>query len=226
MAEEPSCSAGAARLRGSRAEVVMTRRQAAKGFLGIAVTAIVAATATAQSLEPKARPLLVGVVDLGIVFTRYQRTMDLTREIDRERQSMAEKAREQRSALDALRKDLDATPEGTVAYQDKAAALKLAQKGLEAMDQEAVKIAEQRVETLTLQIFDEIEESVRDFAKKNKYDLIVKTTTKGWGKGSLPERTYRAQVSTVVAYDPKLDVTDPILAQLNDAESLKKKSFH
>jgi Skp family chaperone for outer membrane proteins len=204
----------------------MTRQQAGIGFLGIAVTAIAVATATAQSLEPKARPLLVGVVDLGVVFTRYQRTVDLAREIDREKLAMVEKAQEQRRVLDTLRKDLDATPEGTVAYQDKAAAYKLALKGVEAMDQEAVKIAEQRAETLTLQIFDEIEESVRDFAKNNKYDMIVKTTTKGWGKSSLPERIYRAQISTVVAYDPKLDVTEPILSQLNDAENLKKKSFH
>jgi hypothetical protein len=96
------------------------------------------------------------------------------------------------------------------------------QKALATMEAEVAKLAEKRIETLTLEIIDDIEDAVRDFARANRYDMIVKTTTKGWGESGLPERIYRAQISTVVAYDPSLDVTEPILAKLNEPERVKK----
>jgi len=204
----------------------MTRGQAGRYLLVAAVAGTLAASATAQTSEPKARPLLVGVVDLGVVFLRYQRTADVAREVERDKEALAAKTSEQQRAIDALAKDLDAAPAGTEVYREKAAELKLAHKALDAMNLEADAIAQQRFETLTLQEIDEIDESVREFAKANHYDLIVKTTTKGWGEKKLPERLYRAQISTVVAYDPKLDVTEQILARLNDVENLKKHGAH
>jgi Skp family chaperone for outer membrane proteins len=202
----------------------MTRRQAGRCFAGLAVASVLAASATAQTSEPKARPLLVGVVDLGVIFFRYQRTAEIGREVDRDRDRMEARNREQRRAIEGIRKELDAIPEGTRAYREKAAELQVAQKALEAMRAESEVVVKQRFETLTLQVFDEIDAAVHEFAKANDYDLIVKTTTKGWGEKGLPERIYRAQVSTVVAYDPKLDVTEAILGQLNDADNMKKKS--
>jgi Skp family chaperone for outer membrane proteins len=194
--------------------------------MGIAVAGILATSAVGQTSEPKARPLLVGVVDLGVIFTRYARTAEVAREITAERERMESKAVERQRQIDALRKEVDAAPEGTVAWRDKTAELKLAQKALDAMRAEADAIAKQRFEALTLQVIDEIDAGVQEFAKANGYDLILKTTTKGWGETRLPERIYRAQVSTLVAYDPKLDVTAPLLEKLNDAESLKKRVFH
>jgi Skp family chaperone for outer membrane proteins len=204
----------------------MTRQRSGECILGIALTGILAASATGQTAAPKARPLLVGVVDLGLILTNYERSAEVTREIEREKEMIESKGKEQQRSIEGLVKELDATPEGTTAWRVKAAELKLARKALEAMRVEADAIVNQRFEALTLQVIDEIDEAVHGYAKANGFDLILKTTTKGWGESRLPERIYRAQVSTLVAYDPKLDVTAAILSQLNDAESLKKKSFH
>ena len=55
----------------------MTRQRAMKGVLGVALAGVVVASAAAQSAEHKPRPLLVGVVDLGIVFMRYERSAEI-----------------------------------------------------------------------------------------------------------------------------------------------------
>jgi Skp family chaperone for outer membrane proteins len=202
----------------------MTRYRAATYFVGLAATGILGATAVAQSIDKRPQPLLVGIVDLGVVLARYHRTADIGREVEREKGVMESRARQQKRNIDALSKEIEGMPEGTELYREKVAELKLEQKALEAMNAEVGAIAKQRFDVLTLTVIDEIEEGVREFARRNRYDMILKTTTKGWGESGLPERIYRAQVSTVVAYDTKLDVTEAIVEQLNDPESLKKRT--
>jgi len=204
----------------------MTRRQAGRTLLGLAVTGILAASATAQTAEPKARPLLVGVVDLGVVFARSERTAGIARQVAREREPIDARTREQRGAIDSLRRDLEATPDDNPTKRLKVAELMLLEKGLEAIEHETTRLTQQRFETLTLAVIDEIDAAVREFAKTHGYDLILKTTTKGWGETRLPERLYRAQISTVVAYDPALDVTDAIVEQLNANPEGERRTFH
>ena len=204
----------------------MTLRQATRYLAAVAGAAVIAASAAAQTSEPKPRPLLVGVVDLGVVLIRYERTAEISREVERDKDRFEARAKEQQRTIDAIAREVDAQPEGTAARRDKLSELRLAQKTLESMRAEGDAILRDRFEQLTLQVIDEIDAGVRAFAKERHYDMILKTTTKGWGETKLPERIYRAQVSTLVAYDKALDVTDEIVKHLNDAESLKKHAFH
>lgn len=200
----------------------MTLRATAGSFLALAATALLVATATGQTDAPEPRPLLVGVVDLGVVFTRYSRSAEIGRQVESEKAKLDERSRAQEHAIQKLREDVDAAPEGTAAWREKVAALKVAEKEHEAMKAEAERIVVQRFEALTLRAIDEIDECVHAYAKTHHFDLILKTTTKGWGEKTLPERIYRAQVSTVVAYDPKLDVTEAIIGALNRGHGEKK----
>ncbi len=204
----------------------MTRQRAMKGVFGVALAGVIVASAAAQSGEHKPRPLLVGVVDLGTVFMRYERSAEIAHEIARERTTLDARANDQKVRIEELRKEADGAPKGTAAWREKTGELKLAQKALEAMQAESEAIVNQRFEALTLQVIDEIDASVHAYAKANNFDLLLKTTTKGWGETRLPERVYRAQVSTLVAYDPSLDVTEAVIRSLNDPENVKGKGFH
>ena len=51
--------------------------------------------------------------------------------------------------------------------------------------------------------------------------MIIKVDSKGWGDERFQERIFRAQVSSVLWYDPRLDVTNTILAALNDPTWIK-----
>jgi hypothetical protein len=141
----------------------------------LAVPALVIAMALPASSE-KPRALLVGVVDLGVVFAIYEKSEDVLKSIERDHELI-----------------------------------------------ESEPAMKQQYEALMLECMNEIDETIHVFCKGHKYDLILKTTTKGWGESSLLGRIYRAQVSTVVAYDEKLDVTEAIIEHLNSSESPKKK---
>src|SRR5438309_6752309 len=71
-------------------------------------------------------------------------------------------------------------------------------------------------------ILNEIEDRVKKFGIDNKYDLVIKIDSQGWGDERFQERIFRAQVSSVLYFDPKLDVTTHVLTLLNDPEWLKK----
>jgi Skp family chaperone for outer membrane proteins len=200
----------------------MIRRTAGAGILGVTLVSMIVANVAAQSSEPKARPLLVGVIDLGVVLARYEKSAEVSRELEREKAKLDARLREYERSIENMRQEIEATREGTAAWREKSAELALAEKAFEAMKAESGRVIGERFEMLTLQVIEEIDLAVHEFARANHFDLVLKTTTKGWGETRLPERIYRAQISTVVAYSPALDVTEAVLRQLNGPESPNK----
>ncbi|HZV00413.1 MAG TPA: OmpH family outer membrane protein [Planctomycetota bacterium] len=200
----------------------MIRRIVGVGILGVTLLSMIVANVAAQSSEPKARPLLVGVVDLGVVLARYERSAEVSRQLEREKSKLDARLRDQERAIEKMRQEVAGTSESTAEGREKSADLALTEKAFEAMKAESDRVIGERFEVLTLQVIEEIDAAVHEYARANHFDLILKTTTKGWGEKRLPERIYRAQISTVVAYSPALDVTEAVLRQLNAPESPKK----
>jgi hypothetical protein len=128
----------------------------------------------------------------------------------------------QSQIIESLRKQLDLLKEGSETWRAKRKELKLEAKKFEVMRDGMEEELKLEVENLTLQILDEIEEKVREFGKAGGYDMIVKIDTKGWGDERFQERIFRAQVSSVLYHDARLDVTNSILAALNDKDWVEK----
>jgi Skp family chaperone for outer membrane proteins len=184
-----------------------------------------AATTRAQSkVEP--RPLLVGVLDLGEAFKNYKRKADLEAEINADKDRLEQRAKESTAAIERLRKDLDLLKEGSELWTVKRGELSIAVKAAESLREELNNQLATRATALTVQLLDEVNEAVRDFAKANGYDVIIKKDAKGWGDERFQERVFRAQVETVLYADARMDVTQGVLELLNSPENLKRRRFH
>jgi Skp family chaperone for outer membrane proteins len=201
----------------------MFRRALGPGLLlTLGVGAIMAATALAQSTGPQARPLVVGVIDIGVVFKNYKRKDDLEKQINAHKERLEKQAQSQREEIQKLRKNLDLVNPGSPTYRIEKYKLLTAMKTAEVNAQAAEEELKSQVEALTLQLLDEIEETVRDYGQKSGYDLILKIDTKGWGDEKFQERIFRAQVSAVLYHDTRVDVTQSVLAVLNDPKNIQK----
>ena len=191
-------------------------------ILAVAVVASLAATAIAQNPGPQGRALVVGVVDLGVVFKGYKRKDELEKQVNAQKERLEKLAQSQRDALQKMRKDLDLLQTNSPTYRMKKYEILTAMKTAEVSAQQAEEELKAQVEGLTLQLLDEIEECVREYGKQNGYDLVLKIDTKGWGDERFQERIMRAQVSSVLYHDPKVDITNSIVAVLNSEAHLQK----
>jgi Skp family chaperone for outer membrane proteins len=165
--------------------------------------------------------LRVGLVDIGVVFKAYKRKDDLEKEINSKKEGYENQAKAQEGILDGIRQSMRLMDPKSDLFRQKAKELKLAgtqDKVIRDGWEEELKI---QVENLTLMILNEIEDRVRKFGTDNKYDLIIKIDSQGWGDERFQERIFRAQVSSVLFFTPSLDVTQDVLKLLNDPDWIK-----
>jgi Skp family chaperone for outer membrane proteins len=167
--------------------------------------------------------LKVGLVDIGVVFKQYVRKDDLEKEINARKQDYEKQAAEQQKTLEGLRMSLQNYKEGSDMWRQKRKDMNLQVSQMKVIRdgwEEDLKI---QIENLTLMILNEIEDRVRKFGTDNKFDLIVKIDTQGWGDERFQERIFRAQVSSVLYHRKELDVTPDVLRLLNDKTWLEEK---
>lgn len=173
------------------------------------------------SAQGAASTLKIGLVDIGVVFKNYKRKEDLEKEINAKKNSYEDQAKAQETTLEGMRKALTLTQVGSDLYRQKSKEIKLQMSQMKVIRdgwEEELKI---QVENLTLMILNEIEDRVKKFGTDNKFDLIVKIDSQGWGDERFQERIFRAQVSSVLFFSPSLDVTNQVLALLNDPAWIK-----
>lgn len=193
---------------------------------GAALGSALLAPATARAADNAG--LKVGLVDIGVVFKKYVRKDDLEKEINNQKTNYEKQAQQQAQVLDGLRQGLSLLKEGSDLWRQKKKELNLQVSQMKVIRdgwEEELKI---QIENLTLMILNEIEDRVKKFGGDNKFDLIVKIDSQGWGDERFQERIFRAQVSSVLYFDQKLDVTDSVLKLLNDKawiDEQQKKAF-
>lgn len=159
----------------------------------------------------------VGLVDIGVVFKRYKRKEDLEKEINARKEGYEKQGQEQRKVLEGLQNSLNLIKEGTDLYRQKRKELNLQMSQMKVIRDGWEEDLKFQIENLTLMILNEIENRVTKFGTDNKFDLIIKIDSQGWGDERFQERIFRAQVSSVLYFDKKLDVTDQVVALLNDS---------
>jgi Skp family chaperone for outer membrane proteins len=166
--------------------------------------------------------LKIGLVDIGVVFKKYKRKDDLEKEINARKDNYEKQGAEQQKILEGLRNSLNLIKEGTDLWRQKKKELNLQVSQMKVIRdgwEEELKI---QIENLTLSILNEIENRVSKFGVDNKYDLIIKIDSQGWGDERFQERIFRAQVSSVLFYKKDLDVTEQVLVLLNDPAWVKQ----
>jgi Skp family chaperone for outer membrane proteins len=175
---------------------------------------LVAARALGEGEERKARPLLVGTVDIGVVFQKYKRKDDLEKEINTLREGFEKEAAKQNADLEAMQKKL---PQDRKSPEFRQQSLEIQQAMAKIRferDQWDSKLKAE-IERITGLVLDEIENEIKEFGKKNGFDLIFKTDNVGWGDERFQERVFRSQVESLVYHKDSLDVTTAIVDELN-----------
>src|SRR5277367_4625741 len=109
-------------------EDAMLRRLFPLFALALAGLLLASASFAQQAPKPEARPLLVGVMDIGIVFKGYKRKDDLEKMINAKKNGLEAQWQAEGAVLQTLRRELDLLKEGSEAWREKRYQLQLETK--------------------------------------------------------------------------------------------------
>lgn len=157
--------------------------------------------------------LKVGVVDIGRVFKSYRRKEILEEEINQVRKEMkARLALSQKKLRDMGEgPDIDWTKEGT----DKARRREALQRDIATITREMKAVLEARVEGMTREILEDIEQAVATLGAARGFDLILKSDPGRSSTAGAADAIFRSQVNAVLFRRDALDLTSEVLAVLN-----------
>jgi Skp family chaperone for outer membrane proteins len=181
------------------------------------------ATLLAPAVARADAGLRIGLVDIGLIFKSYKRKDDLEKEINALRESYEKQAQKQQDELESLRRAMGTIKEGSDLWRQKKKEINLQMSQMKVIRDGWDEELKFKVENLTLMILNEIEDRVKTYGEQNKYDLILKIDSQGWGDERFQERIFRAQVSSILYHKPDLDVTNQVLALLNDPNWIKQQ---
>jgi Skp family chaperone for outer membrane proteins len=204
----------------------------------VAFVAACAATVVAQNNPPgpqqppaaPARPIKVGVVDIGQLFRDYKRKDQLETQVNQNRERIkadldadAENIRRMRRALDT-----GSAPPGSPQWEELRDEIKQANFVWEMKTQRLQDQLKKQVEEMTLQILTELETTIAAYGRRHGYDLILKSDKDledtGGQQGELQqqfqERIFRAQISDVLYNAEGVDITPHVKQMLNAAENI------
>jgi Skp family chaperone for outer membrane proteins len=176
---------------------------------------LVVARAFAEGNEPKARPLLVGVIDIGLVFKNYSRKDEIEREINATKAGYERQAQQQEKEIDEKKRNAPSDP-NSQEYRDWIEDLKETGAVIKARRDRWEATLKAQVERVTVQMLEDIDAATNDYAKANGFDLLLRADSVGWGDERFQERIFREQVRSVVYRERSLDVTAAITKLLND----------
>ena len=174
---------------------------------------------------PSGRPLKVAVVDLARVWQGYQKKVYFDEEIDRLGKLKQAPLLEKKAEVDQLRQKIELLAAGSA--QRDAAESELAQKNieLEALDRASrQELGLKLLEYMDI-IYTDILSGVNQVGEREAFDLVLKTSETKRRAKSIREFQARLEGQVVLYSAPHLDLTDTVLATLNErfAESSQGK---
>ncbi len=200
-------------------------------FLGALALALAAGASAIAQQQPKQAPQLrMAVVDINLLFKNYKRKDEFEQSINERREKIKQELDADQKAQIALRKEWNQYRENSEPWLRAREKLKMAQFALELKGERLQTELKNKVEQRTLLILNEIERTVADFGKDYGFDLILKIDKAEHAKGGgelvehFQERIFRAQISDVLYFSGKLDITRNVLTVLNSKENLEKRA--
>ncbi len=180
------------------------------------------ATVADDSSAPAPQPATdtdrkIAVVDLEKIKDKYQKYIDSDRRISAREKELQDELEKFRAPLEGIKKQRDAQPRNTDAWfdfdkklKDKAAELETAAKKAQAeINRKDLELMEEVIGDITA--------AIGKYAKAEGIEIVLWKKQVLLNHPSLQQRTAYLELISVLYADPRLDITDDVIAKLNAA---------
>jgi Skp family chaperone for outer membrane proteins len=177
----------------------------------------------AEKKSAAAKAPRVAVVNFGVVFTRYDKAMDLKKGLEAELAPLKEQAEELKTKIEKAMKRAEAKTTTEAVKETLAEQIREHQNALQGLDKKARKEIGKKQEMQLVMLWREIKTAVADVAKSKDLDVVFGYGDPADGDPDSPQNVNRKMQgmdagSAVPIYTrPGVDITDEVLRRLNDA---------
>ena len=179
-------------------------RIAAMAMVGLSAT-------TSQAAEN------IGVINIADVFDGYQMTTDLERLFQLSEQKIKEQSPTRLTELDTLRKELEAFAPGTPDFKERDRTLvRLEMEYQVWLGFEQRMLRDEHMRRL-MQIYEDTQSAVRDVAESRGIDLVLTYDRLSADAPDSVSMRQQILLQKVIYANDKIDLTQPVLEQLNRA---------
>jgi Skp family chaperone for outer membrane proteins len=178
---------------------------------------------TGQAAEKSApAPSSAAVVDVVKVFNEYQRTKQINDQLTQQQQEMQDQRKQKLDRIEALKAELENFhPDSKDYYNRQKELLKLSIE-LDSFTRVSAEEIKREFRIQTEDIYKEIIGAVEAVAQNSGYDLVLFMDKVEIQGDSFPALLEKIRERKVLYHSPKLEITDSVLDQLNQAYKLKK----
>ncbi len=191
----------------------------AKYFLAFSIVFLLGALTPylAQTAEEKPRELpalKTAYLDMGRLFQECQSYKTTIEKMKAETQELETKFKSEYEDMKNLAEVLKGFPKDSADYRRTEAELSKKELDFKSARDNARKEFETRINAVQFKLYQDIEQVSRKLCAQHGIGILLRTNTTPVD-GKDPQQVLRAINNTIVVADPRLDLTDEVLAQLN-----------
>jgi len=193
----------------------MTRRKLHILVLaGLVTCAALLTAAVAQGPAAPANTRLA-VCDIVLVFNNYQKSKDLTAELNESRSKLQAEKKQREEAIERLRLQLEALTVGQPEYEKRLGEMQKMVLELKVWEQYEETLLMRRHHRLTEEMYEELLTALGEVAHEQGYSVVLYTNRNRIESQNSAELARAIESRKVLYNDPSLDITDAVLARLN-----------
>lgn len=191
--------------------MIVNIRSLSKCLLALALTVGMIAPAVAQ--QPGGHQ--IAIVDMGEIFQKCVRYKQAIDSMKAETTALENKFKVDYETMKKMAEELKALQPGSPDFRRRESELGKAELDFKFRQAQARKDFEERINSVQFGLYSEIDKVVKQIAVANNIALVMRHNTTPV-QGNDPQQVLRAINNTVVYYNPGLDITQIVLAKLNE----------
>ena len=158
----------------------------------------------------------VAVCDVVVVFNEYQRAKDLTVRLNDRRDALKAENDKRGKAIDVLRTELEGLLEGSKDYEQRLNEVQrlTIERAAWLQFQEALIMRDHQ--RLTREMYEQILRMIQDVARREGFTLVLQRDKESMKSQNTQELIQKIAARKVLYSDDSIDLTDSVLAALND----------
>lgn len=163
----------------------------------------------------ESKPLKIGVVNMVGVFNKFKKREEYTASLEKEKIEQHKDIRKIEDKIIRLRKEIEAFENvGSILRDKKELQMRIESLKMESLVKSWNIYINEKVNEQTAMLYNEIRETIDNYAQLNSFDLILKTDP-NMDEDSEENATLRINTRAILYYTKSMDITEEIVKILN-----------
>jgi Skp family chaperone for outer membrane proteins len=165
----------------------------------------------------------IGIVNVSEVLSKYSKRIDLEKGWKKDEEIFNGKVKEKSNEIEKLRQELSEATDD-LDYEKISNDLTRKNKELKFYGELSQERMQREIGKFQLEMIRDIKKTIQDYGEENKFFLILQTRPiNAKSSNNLQDAILMINLSDVMYYDKNYDITDKIVALINDRYTVTKK---